>query len=157
MAEIAPPGGGGTNRRFLFIVGGLGALLAVGLLALAFTMFGMPFITRLTTQPTATRVAVVATVTLAPTLTRAATSVPSATATVQVALAATATAAPSTATPTVLAGAAATTAPGAPTTVPTGTGGQLPQSGLGETFLLLMGGVVLVVALFLIRRARLAR
>ncbi|HEY6041029.1 MAG TPA: LPXTG cell wall anchor domain-containing protein [Anaerolineae bacterium] len=151
MAEIAPPGGSGVNRRFLFIVGGLGALLVVGLLALGFVSFGMPLISRLTQQPTATRVAF-ATATLAPTLTRtptsAATSAPSAT--VQVAVAASATPAPPTATPTVLAG--GTTTPSAPTESTT----QLPQSGSGETFLLLAGGLVLLVIVFVIRRARLA-
>ena len=147
MAEIAPPGGGGVNRRFLFIVGGLGALLVVGLLALGFVSFGMPLISRLTQQPTATRVAF-ATATLAPTLTRTPTSVPSAT--VQVAVAASATPAPPTATPTVLAG--GTTTPSAPTESTT----QLPQSGSGETYLLLAGGLVLLVIVFVIRRARLA-
>ncbi len=66
MAEVAPAAGGGANRRFLFIVGGLAGLLVLGLLALA-AVFVLPGLTGGNRGPAAaltltpTRVAVVST------------------------------------------------------------------------------------------------
>ncbi len=152
MAEIAPPGGGGVNRRFLYIVGGLGALLALGLLGLGVVLFLGPAIQNIARGPTAAPTRLPATPTTAPTLTRVP---PTTTPTVQVAVAASPTAALPTATATVLGG-NTPVAPQAQVTPAEATGTQLPSAGLGDNLLLLAGGVILVLVVFAVRRVRLS-
>ncbi len=152
MAEVAPAGGGGINRNFLFIVGGLAALLVIGLLG-AGALFLLPALfpskpAVVGTTVTPTRVVIAA---------ATATQPPAPTATLVVAQAATDTPVPTatgsggfvTATPTV--------APVTPTVTVTPTSGEsLPSSGLGEDLLWLVGGLVLVVVIFAARRMRMS-
>lgn len=138
MAEIAPAGGG-PNRLFVMLAIGLAALLVLGLVGL-----GGYFVIQNMFKP-APQARVVATATV----TRAPTSAP--------------TPMVEAATPTlVLSGSPAATqavvllATESAKSTPTANSGQLPQSGLGEDLLLLTGGVVLVVIIFLARRMRTA-
>ncbi len=160
MAEVAPAGGGGVNRTFLLIVGGLAALLVIGLLAVG-ALFLLPSL--LSPKPP------VAQVTLTPTRVAIATAVPTATltpeATATLVVAANATTPTAVATSPSTTG-AGTTAPAATVTSETKGGvaeatatptasGSLPQGGLGDNlFLLGGGGLALVVVLFVARRAR---
>ncbi len=157
MAEVAPSaGGGGANRSFLAIIGGLAALLFIGLLALG-AIFVLPGVfgssslqiagvtatpTRIvipatpsrTPQPTATLV-VVALDTVAPTEVVSTPAPPE-----------TATAIPITATPILI-----TATPGPQTAEQ----GNLPESGLGEDLMMLFGGGLLLLGvIFVARRMR---
>ncbi len=164
MAEVAPAGnGGGVNRTFLLIVGGLASLLVIGLLAVG-ALFVLPsFLPKspsLAAAVTPTRVAI------APTATT--TKVPIvATATLVVAMQASSNSTPAVTAPTQSASdSGANGTPAATSAAPpdTGTkGGQaegtpegesLPQGGLGENLVLLAVGLVLIVVLFAARRAR---
>ncbi len=157
MAEVAPAGGGGINRSFLLIVGGLAALLVIGLLAIgALVLSGMfnqkPPVASVTLTPT--RVAI-ATATAVPTATPV---TPEATATLVVAANATtpATAVAGGSTPEATATTASSGASAEATATPEPSG-TLPQGGLGDNLALLgAGGLVLVAVLFAARRARAA-
>ncbi len=171
MAEVAPAGGGGVNRTFLLIVGGLAGLLVIGLLAIGALIFlpavlgPKPPVAATTLTPT--RVAIATSVppvtpsptqSLAtPTLVIAANEVtPSATATTSGGSNSStggATVAATSGTPT-----ATSTSKGGLTeaTVTPTPGGTLPQGGLGEDLLMLAGGLALVVVLFAARYARAA-
>lgn len=140
MAEIAPSTGGGANRTFLIIIGGLAALLFIGLLALGALFIlpnlfgGPPSVAQIT--PTPTRIVIPPTATRAPqptaTLVIAATVPPSPTPTE---------AAPTaTPTPEVI-----TATPIPITATPAPTEEQLPESGLGENLVLLVGGALLLL------------
>jgi hypothetical protein len=140
MAEIAPAGGG-PNRLFILLVGGLALVMVLGL-----GILGVVFLPGLLNpQPAAKATAIPTKITIS-TPTRAAT------------LAATPTLVivPLSATSTPTTEPSPTTAPPSPTIAPspTPTGGQLPKSGLGEDLLLLAGGIILVAIVFLARRAR---
>lgn len=154
MAEVAPSGGGGGgNRNFLLIVGGLGALLVIALLALG-AIFVLPTLfgggaqiaqiaatpTRIVIPNTATRTAQPA-----PTLVVVAqnTEAPTATETAQPLM--TATAIPITATPIMI---TATPEAGATAT----NNGQLPNTGLGEDLLMLFGGGFLLLGIIIVAR-----
>ncbi len=133
MAEIAP-GGGGPNRLFVVLAVGLAGLLVLGLLAVGGVLL-IPRILGTTAPPPAAKVITtptrVAMATTAPTETTVPTEAP---------------------TPTLVgAGSLAS-----PTSDISGTpaSGQLPQSGLGEDWLLLSAGIVLVLIVFAARRAR---
>ncbi|HZQ07397.1 MAG TPA: hypothetical protein VFD70_12530 [Anaerolineae bacterium] len=154
MAEVAPSaGGGGANRSFLMIIGGLAALLFIGLLALGAifvlpglfgsgnlqiaaitatpTRIAIPATPSRTAQPTATLV-VVALDTVAPTEAVSTSAPPD-----------TATAIPITATPILI---TATPGPGSADQ------GNLPESGLGEDLMMLFGGGLLLLGVILITR-----
>ncbi|MGE5138205.1 MAG: hypothetical protein ACM3JD_01975 [Rudaea sp.] len=181
MAEIVPANGG--NRTFLIIVGGLAALLVIALIALA-AVFGLPPLlgkrgqvssagtvtpTRVAAatfapQTSATKPATpaLATATLQPTAmpTSAPVAVAPATATTTGVASPTGGATPTGGTSTGGTGAAA----GGPGTTGTGTttgggqggtnNGELPSSGLGDSLVLLAGGLALVVVIFAARLAR---
>jgi hypothetical protein len=157
MAEVAPAGGGGVNRTFLLIVGGLAALLVIGLLAIG-ALFLLPAL--LGPKPQ------VAAATMTPTRVAIATTIPTATPTPTESLAtATLVIAANETTPSATATTAAST-PTATSTSESSKGGlaeatatptpssTLPQGGLGEDLLLLAGGLGLVVVLFAARFAR---
>lgn len=160
MAEIAPGGGNGkSNRTFLFIVGGLVSLLILGLIGVAAilflpSLFGAKAATVAQLPPTATATRVVI---------NTPTSVPSPTM-VPPTDTPTATPAPS-ATPTVI-GAFGMGAPGSVAGAAAGGdantangqkgGGELPDAGLGEDLLLLVGGLALAAVVIMTRRARLS-
>ncbi len=165
MAEVAPAGGGGgVNRTFLLIVGGLAALLVIGLLAVG-ALFVLPSLlpkspslaatsmtpTRIAIAPTATatKVPVAVTPTLVLGSQAAATNTPLAAPTQAAADSGTngTAVAPSAADPASKGGQAEAT-PAA------SANGSLPQGGLGENLVLLAVGLVLVVVLFAARRAR---
>ncbi len=150
MAEVAPAGGGGPNRMFLVIALGLVGLLVLGVIAIG-GIFLFNQISRPAVLPTATirvaittptRVLSTATATTAPTDTPS----PSPTRVVDVGGPAAGGLTP----------AAEVTATSAVTsTVGAGTpGSQLPGTGLGEDLLLLAAGVLLVMVIFVVRRAR---
>lgn len=157
MAEVAPSGnGGGGNRNFLLIIGGLGALLVIAMLALGaiFVLPGLlgggaqvaslatPSPTRIVISNTPTR-----TTQASPTLVVIAQNTLAAvTATETQEPLMTATAIPITATPIMI-----TATPAAGTT----DDNQLPSSGLGEDLLLLFGGGILLLGLIVVvRRVR---
>ncbi len=136
MAEIAP-GGGGPNRLFVMLAVGLAGLLVLGLLAVGGIFLIPRFLGTSSASPTvraaATPTRAIALATLAPTDTPEPTLGP---------------------TPTLVnaaGGASPTTeASGTPST------GELPKSGLGEDFILLGAGLVLVLIVFAARRTRTA-
>lgn len=140
MAEIAPAGGG-PNRLFIVLAIGLAALLVIGLIGLggffvvqnAFRPAVAPTVRVAQVSPT--RPAAATEPTVAPTLAATPTLVLSGGGAVPIAQT----------------GATSTPAP-----TPTSSTGELPQSGLGENLLLLAGGVVLVMIIFVTRRARTA-
>jgi len=146
MAEIAPAGGG-PNRLFVVIALGLVGLLLLGLIAVG-GVFLIPRFLGTSAPPTLrvavttpTRGVVVAAVTTAPTDT----PIPSSTAVIN--------------TPVLVVGSPAATSTGTITATATitgtpGAGGTLPQSGMGEDLLLLVGGIVLVLIIIAARRAR---
>ncbi len=139
MAEIAPAGGG-PNRLFVVLAIGLAALLVIGLVGI-----GGWFVLQTAFRPA---VAPTAKVALAsPTRAEAsATAVPTDAATPTLVLSGGASV------PVAQINATSTPAP----TPSTDSTGQLPQSGLGENLLLLAGGVVLVMIIFVARRVRTA-
>ena len=152
MAEIAPAGG--PNRLFIVIALGLVGLLLLGLIAIG-GVFLIPRMLGTAAQPTLrvtvstpTRVILVAQATTAPTDTPA----PTATSVINTPVILTTT---PVVTGTIT---ATTTITGTPVTGTPGTGtptgGQLPQSGLGDDLLLLAGGVVLVLVIVAARRGR---
>lgn len=149
MAEVAPAGGGGPNRMFLVIALGLVGLLVLGVIAIG-GIFLFNQISRPAVVPTATvRVAITtptralptATATTAPTDTPS--PVVTATRVFEPAAGGLTPAAVITATATVT----GTVGAGTP-------GSQLPGTGLGEDLLLLAAGVLLVMVIFVVRRAR---
>lgn len=146
MAEIAPAGGG-PNRLFIVLAIGLAALLVIGLIGL-----GGFFAIQTLFKPSPTRVALATatralpTSTPAPTETTAPTTAPTPTLVLS---------SGGTETAVALGGAATATVTGTPAGTPEATGsGSLPQAGLGEDLLLLAGGVVLVMVVFVARRVR---
>ncbi len=159
MAEVAPSaGGGGGNRNFLLIIGGLGALVIIGLIALGAIVLlpslfgdGNTNIAAVTATPTRISIPPTPTRTAQPTATTVvvaqATNAPTATET-QVPLEETATPIPITATPIAI---TATPEAGAGNE----TNNQLPESGLGEDLMLLFGGGILLLGvIFIVRRMR---
>ena len=145
MAEIAPAGGG-PNRLFVVIALGLVGLLLLGLIAIG-GVFLIPRLTGSSPAPTLrvavttpTTRSVAAAVTDVPTSTD--TPIPTGTAVIN--------------TPVLLIGSPAATSNITATATITGTPGTgtLPQSGLGEDLLLLVGGVILVLIIIAARRAR---
>jgi carbohydrate-binding DOMON domain-containing protein len=154
MAEVAPSGGGGGgNRTFLLIIGGLGALLVIAMLALGaiFVLPGLlggggqiasivtPSPTRIVIPNTPTRTAQPS-----PTLVVVAQITTAATATETQEPLMTATAIPITATPIMI---TATPEPGSQQP-----DNALPDSGLGEDLLLLFGGGILLLGVIVIVR-----
>lgn len=152
MAEVAPSGGGGSgNRNFLLIIGGLGALLVIAMLALG-AIFVLPGLLgqpqNLTVAlPSPTRIVIPNTPTRtpqpAPTLVVVAQNTVAATVTETPAPLVTATAIPITATPIMITATPEATA---------ATDNQLPDSGLGEDLLLLFGGGILLLGVIVIVR-----
>ena len=145
MAEIAPAGGG-PNRLFVVIALGLVGLLLLGLIAIGGVfliprIFGSgPAPTLRVAVTTPTRNVALAAVTDAPTSTD--TPIPTGTAVIN--------------TPVLVIGSPAATSNITATATITGTPGTgtLPQSGLGEDLLLLVGGIILVLIIVAARRAR---
>lgn len=144
MAEVAPAGGGGPNRMFLVIALGLVGLLVLGVIAIG-GIFLFNQISRPAVVPTATvRLAVTTPTRVLPTATAPATeTLPPPTATLVVVPVVPAPGGGGVLTVTVT----ATVGAGTP-------GSQLPGTGLGEDLLLLAAGVVLVLVIFVARRAR---
>lgn len=159
MAEIAPAGGG-PNRLFLIIAIGLGGLLVIGIIAVgAFFFLSSMAPKPAAVTPTAAVKVAVTTPTVRPTSTIAPTETPAPTNTpvVAVAVASSSSSAGSSAAAAPVTGGSVVTATGV-TTSTTGAGtptsSELPQSGMGENLLLLAGGIVLVLVIFVARRAR---
>jgi hypothetical protein len=171
MAEVAPSAGGsGGNRNFLLIIGGLGALVILGLLALGAILFlpalfgdGSTNVAGITATPTRISIPPTPTRTAQPTATpvvvaQNTAAIPTATEVI-VPLEETATPIEITATPILI---TATPGPGgAVAGVTPEKGGQpsqneLPNSGLGEDLMLLFGGGVLLGVIFIVRRMRAA-
>jgi hypothetical protein len=150
MAEVAPSGGGGGNRNFLLIIGGLGALLVIAMLALG-AIFVLPGLLgqpqSLAVVPSPTRIVIPNTPTrtpqASPTLVLVAQNTVAATVTETPAPLMTATAIPITATPIMI-----TATPEATVAA----GSQLPDSGLGEDLLLLFGGGILLLGVIVVVR-----
>jgi LPXTG-motif cell wall-anchored protein len=150
MAEVAPSaGGGGGGRNFLLIVGGLAAVLFIGLLALAAIVFlpgllGGQQIAAVPTE-TPTRIVIPPTFTRTPPPTQTQVIVaqntvpPTDTATPEPILE-TATPIPITATPILI------------TATPTAQESNLPETGLGEDLLMLFGGAVLLLGVIVVAR-----
>ncbi len=150
MAEVAPAGGGGPNRMFLVIALGLVGLLVLGVIAIG-GIFLFNQVSKPAIAPTATiRVAITTPTRALPTAAPIATDAPPPTGTATLVVQAVVQAPGGTTTATITATSTATT------TVGTGTpgAGQLPSTGLGEDLLLLAAGVVLVMVIFVARRAR---
>jgi hypothetical protein len=158
MAEIAPIGPGGANRPFLIIVVGLALVLLVGLIGVG-ALFLVPSLlgqrsAAASTTGTPTRVLIAAAT--------ATNAIPAATSTsVLVALATTdtpvatasPTAEPPTATSTELPTSTLQPTAAAATATPT-TDTSLPSSGLGDDLVVLAIGLILVLVMFVARRAR---
>jgi hypothetical protein len=149
MSEIAPSSGGGSSRQvFIILAIGLAGLLILGVIGLG----GVFLFNRIASgNPTPTLPRPTATATRLPTavVIAAATDVPTATPVIPTALPVV------TLAPTVAAsGTLTTTAPVTTTGTVTPGNGTLPQSGLGEDLLLLVGGVALVLVIFAVRRVR---
>lgn len=151
MSEITPAGGGGSSRQvFVILAIGLAGLLVLGLIGLG----GYFLIARTSAPPPATSTPVrtaTATRTIAPLVVPTATDVATFTPVIQTV------AAPPAVTGTPIGGTATVTGTvisGTPGGTGTPQGGKLPNSGLGEDLLLLAGGVVLVMVIFVARRAR---
>jgi hypothetical protein len=156
MAEVAPSGGGGGNRNFLLLIGGLGALLVIAMLALG-AIFVLPALLgpsqiSAVATPSPTRIVIQNTPTRAPqaspTLVVVAQNTVAATRTETPDPLITATAIPITATPIMI---TATPDPNAPTDT-NGQQQQLPDSGLGEDLLLLFGGGILLLGVIVVVR-----
>ncbi len=172
MAEVAPAGGGGgINRTFLLIVGGLAALLVIGLLAVGALLFLPSMLGGPKPSPVAQATMTPTRIAIQPTASPTkATPVPTATFVVLAAPTNTPVISGTNGTPTSVstqvASAAGTVTNAPEATAVTGKGGQpvaeatpttegqMPESGFGENLLLLAGGLVLVVVLFAVRRAR---
>jgi hypothetical protein len=157
MAEIAPAGGG-PNRLFLIIAIGLGGLLVIGIIAVGAFFLLNSMSPKPAVVPTVAVKVAVTTPTIKPTSTIAPTDTPAPTNTAVLSVAnVSSSSASSSAAGAPLAGGGVVTATGTFTGTP-GTGtpgtGQLPKSGLGENLLLLVGGIVLVLVIFVARRAR---
>jgi len=148
MAEIVPAGGG-PNRLFVVIAIGLVGLLLLGLIAVGGVLF-IPRLLGTSAPPPTVRVAVTTPTRVAPVAVLVATDTPIPPATSVINTPVIVPGTPVTSTSTVTATTVFTGTPG------TGTpsGGQLPQSGLGEDLILLAGGVVLVLIIVAARRAR---
>lgn len=148
MAEVAPAGGGGPNRMFLVIALGLVGLLVLGVIAIG-GIFLFNQVSRPAIAPTAIRVAITTPTHALPTAPANATDTPAPTGTATLVVQPVAPAGGTTP-------AAGITATSTVTvTVSAGTpGSQLPGTGLGEDLLLLAAGVVLVLVIFVARRAR---
>lgn len=151
MAEVAPSGGGGGNRNFLLIIGGLGALLVIAMLALG-AIFVLPGLlgqpqNLAVALPSPTRIVIPNTPTrtpqAVPTLVVVAQITAAATLTETPAPLMTATAIPITATPIMITATPEATA---------STDNQLPDSGLGEDLLLLFGGGILLLGVIVVVR-----
>ena len=148
MAEVAPAGGGGPNRMFLVIALGLVGLLVLGVIAIG-GIFLFNQISKPAIAPTAIRVAITTPTRALPTAPAIATDTPAPTGTATLVVQPVAPAGGTTP----AAGVSATSTVTA--TVGAGTpGSQLPGTGLGEDLLLLAAGVVLVLVIFVARRAR---
>lgn len=144
MAEIAPAGGG-PNRLFIVLAIGLAALLVIGLIGLGGILFIQNASRSAVVSPTI-RIAAATATRPAPTV-EVATAAPTAVATPTLVLSG------SGGVPVAQTGATSTPAP---TPAPNTTTGELPQTGLGENLLLLAGGIVLVMIIFVARRVRTA-
>ncbi|MGE5140549.1 MAG: hypothetical protein ACM3JD_13870 [Rudaea sp.] len=164
MAEVAPSGnGGGVNRTFLLIIGGLAGLLILGLVAAGVLLF-LPSLLGGGKTPVAATSITPTKVALQPATAPRPSQTPVSTATLVVAAAVTPTS-PTfiTATPVTSGGITSPGGAGAPSTPATGgetskggvaTGGELPSSGLGENLLLLAAGLALIAIMFVARRVR---
>lgn len=157
MAEIAPAGGG-PNRLFLIIAIGLGGLLVIGIIAVGAFFFLSSMSPKPTAAPTVAAKAVSTTTpTVRPTSTVAVTDTPAPTNTSVLAPAVSSSSGASSSavsvvsTGLVTATGSFTGTPGAGTP---GAPGSLPATGLGENLLILVGGIVLVLVIFVARRAR---
>lgn len=146
MSEVAPAGGG-PNKLFIVLALGLVGLLIIGIVALG-GIFAIQQVTKPAVVPTATRVSIAITTPTRPLLPTP-TPVP------------TDTPAPPTPTRVVLPAGGDATPPGGATPTPTATvaatstpSSGMPNTGIGENLLLLAGGVVLIMVIFVARRAR---
>ena len=162
MAEVAPPaGGGGANRTFLLIIGGLAALLFLGLLALG-ALFVLPGLLGGASTPVAAATTTPTRIAIAPTATRnPVTNTPVVVATATSLLPPTSTEEPlptDTETPeppVTPIEVTATPLPNGGASANGGTG-SLPNTGLGEDLLTLGGGLFLLFVIVVVRRARTA-